>query len=259
MTTLIEMKQMILQERKARTSIEALRSMAAMQTRPIPFLTTVGAAVALVGQIRYQPPSDESQIPRYDPVATAKRYAEAGVDAVAMFTDNNPTYDSAVDATLVNEAMQFHRTPFICQDYMLDEYHVVAARATGASVVVLTSGIVPPDALRLLTSATQRNRMTAVVDVFDETQLEAALAWSPQVIGLSNNDPLSTEINLDTVRRLRALVPKGVRVMISHPVNDMDMVHEIADVGVDAVMMDEGLLHSEASVGMVREALLKAN
>jgi len=238
----IERKQEILEKRKQRTSIDALRAMASMQTRPFPFLTTIGGGVQVVGQIRYRLPVTGDLTTRYDPVRAAKSYVEAGADAIAMFTDAVPEYDSSVDMTLVSEAMGYTQTPVINQDYMLDEYNVIAARATGASVVVLTSGLVPPEKLRLLLSAVHRNRMTAVLDVFDEAQLETALSWSPQVIGLSSTETIGTVADLDCVARLCNHIPAGQQVIITNPLHELDDLRRAADIGVDAVTVSERLL-----------------
>jgi len=240
--TFLTQKKTILKQRMGHTSIEALRAMASMQARPIPFLTTVGAETAVVGQIRYELPRTGDLSTRYDPVLVAQNYVEVGVDAVSMFTDAVPAYDPKVDMTLLNEAMRPEKIPVIFQDYALHEYDVVTARAAGASVVVLTSGIVSAERLRLLTSAVHRNRMTAVVDVFDRKQLLAALDWSPQVIGLSATHPLGTTVDMDHIARLREAVPPGQHVMITHPLHTLDDLRTAAGLGVDAVTVSDRLL-----------------
>jgi indole-3-glycerol phosphate synthase len=253
--TFLTQKQDILKARMARTSIDALRAMASMQARPIPFLTTVGAETTVIGQVRYELPRTGDLSTRYDPVMVARNYVEAGVDAVSMFTDAVPAYDGTVDMTLVNEALRPLKIPVIHQNYALHEYDVVAARAAGASVVVLTSGIVSADRLRLLTSAVHRNRMTAVVHVFDQEHLRATLEWSPQVIGLSAANPLDTTVDMDHIARLREAVPPGQRVMIPHPLHTLDEIRTAVSLGVDAVTVSAMLLLGGTSEEL-REALV---
>ncbi len=250
---LLAKKQALLKQRMAHTSIDGLRAMASMQSRPIPFLTTVGAPTAIVGQVRYQLPRTGDLSTRYDPVMIAKTYVEGGADAIAMFTDAVPEYDGTVDMTLVNEAMRFQNVPVINQDYMIHEYNLVAARAAGASVVVLTSGLLPSEKLRLLTSVVHRNRMTAIVDVFDATQLKHALAWSPQVIGLSGTDPTGYSVDLDHVAQLRPLIPVHQSVMITQALHQIDELRRVAEIGVDAVTVSDRLL-----LGYSKAQLLQA-
>ncbi|MEL6270867.1 MAG: hypothetical protein AAFU54_07270 [Chloroflexota bacterium] len=245
MDAVIEAKQTQLKERKQKTSLEALRAVASMQNRPIPFLTHIGSYTTIVGQIRYQMPMTGLLSTRYDPVMQANQYVSAGVDAISIFTDTVIERNGLADITLVNEAMQHSQTPIISQDYVLDEYHVVEARAGGASVVILTSGIVTPAKLRNLTSAVHRNRMTAVVTVFNEQQIEEACTWSPQVIGLGGHSPLDHTIDLDHIRHLRARVPNGQRVMICNPVQRLEDIREAVSIGVDAITVNRQLLLDE--------------
>jgi len=240
--SLIEAKQKHLEERMEKTSLEALRAVASMQTRPIPFLTHVNDYTSIVGQVRYQLPMTGLLSTRYDPVMQSRSYVSSGADAVSLFTDTVVERNGLADMTLINDAMQHTQTPVISQDLILHEYHVVEARAGGASVVVLTSGIVTASKLRNLTSAVHRNRMTAVVMVFEEQQLEDALTWSPQVIGLGSRNPLDHSVDFEFVRYMRDLVPDGQRVMICNPVRNMDDVRLAAGIGVHAITVDKHLL-----------------
>ncbi len=239
----IESKQALLKNRMSRTPIDAVRAMASMQSRPLPFLTTVDSRVALVGQVRYTPPdmSDLSRV--YDPVLMAGKYIElGGVDAISVFTDSAVSHDGNVDITLINDVAKRRDKPVIGQDYVLHEYHVVEARAAGASVVMLAASVLEPDLLRSLLSAVHRNRMTAVVEVFDEEQLQTALEFRPQVIGLSSAMPGSNEVNLEVVHALREQVPAGQKVMLAAPLYTLRDVSTAIEFNIDAITVGDNLL-----------------
>lgn len=242
MDAIIEAKQEQLNERMQRTSLDALRAVARMQDRPVPFLTHVGGWTAIIGQVRYQIPITGDLSTRYDPAMQAREYVLTGADGVSVFTDTVIQRDGMTDLTLVYNAMSHTHTPVISQDYVLDEYHVVEARAAGASVVVLTSGIVPPAKLRSLTSAVHRNRMTAVVTVYTMEQLQTALQWSPQVIGLAGSNPADYQVDPDFVQRMMDCIPRGQRVMICSPIRLLDDVCRIAGMGVHAITVAKDLL-----------------
>ena len=52
---IIASKRQALQQRKAKTPIDAVRALASMQRRPQPILSTVGAHVTLIGQVKHDP------------------------------------------------------------------------------------------------------------------------------------------------------------------------------------------------------------
>lgn len=251
---IIAAKRQYLQERKSQTPIEAIRALASMQKRPLPVLSMVasGAPVMLVGQIKYSAPQTGPHISAYDPVTSALRQAEAGADAVTLFTDETLYQGGLDDLVLVSRAVN---VPVISQDYILDEYQIIESRAAGASALVLNASILEPAALRALTSSTQRNRMTAIVEVRDRTQLDYALTLSPYVIGLSLRDPATHEINQPLLTELRSVIPSHIRVMITDGVKTLDELRMVIEVGVDAVLVEEALLSNDSDRAQVQELL----
>lgn len=239
---IIKAKTDILRSRMKQTSLDAIRAMASMQSRPLPFLTTVGLHTTLIGQVRYELPKTGDLSTRYDPVSTAKSYIAAGVDAVSIFTDAVIEYNGVIDMTLVNEALKTQQIPLITQDYILHEYHILEMRAAGASVILLTAGILSSDKLRQLTSTVHRNRMTAVVDVYDHDQLQDALTWSPQVIGIGGQNPFYFHLDLERAQYLRPHIPNGQRVMITRVLHTLDEVKHAAKLRPDAVILSNQLV-----------------
>jgi indole-3-glycerol phosphate synthase len=243
---IIAAKRQYLQERKSQTPIEAIRALASMQKRPQPVLSAVTAdtPVMLVGNIKYAMPQTGPLMSTYDPVGLALRYTRAGMDAVTLFTDESLYQGGLDDMVLVSRAVN---VPLISQDYILDEYQVVEARAAGASALVLCSTIVTPSDLRVLVSATQRNRMTAIVEVRNQQEIEYALSLSPYVIGLSGRDLHSRDVTTSHLPELRALIPSSIRVMLMDPLRTLDEVHMAVSMGVHAIVIDEALLDSEGN------------
>ncbi len=231
-------KQYVL-ERKAQTPIEAVRALASMQKRPLPILNTIPESdqvpILLIGQIkRLAEVGNLIDLPK-----TARRLAQAGADALALFTDDS-LYQGGLD-DLVMLGREAH-VPVISQDYVVDEYQVVEARAAGASALWLRSSILDHAQLRTLVSATQRNRMTAIVEVFSRAELEYAASLSPYVIALNRSDPRTQTNGPDSIQALRALIPSSSRVILSDSLTSMEAVQEAVQLDVHAVIVEEHLL-----------------
>lgn len=248
-------KRQYLQERKAKTPIEAVRALASMQKRPQPVLSSVmhDASVMLIGQIKYTPEADPLH-GGYDPVASAVKMVKSGVDAVALFTDETLYQGGLDDLVLVSRAVS---VPVISQDYFMDEYQVVEARAAGASALMLRAHMLEPSALRTLVSATQRNRMTAIVEVHNQTELENALKLSPYVIGINLRDFRSMDGSSGW--RIRPLTPPNIRIMITDGLKTIDEVQTAVELGVDAVLVDEHLLDDASKAADLQYALRRTH
>jgi indole-3-glycerol phosphate synthase len=243
---IIAKKREALERRKQRTPIEAVRALASMQKRPLPILNTVteGAGMLLIGEIRYS----LDAAGEYDPVALALRFAREGMDGINLFNDD-VLYDEGLnDLTLVARAV---RLPIMSQDYIIDEYQVIEARAAGASALLLRAGIVEQGELRALVSATQRNRMTAVVHVEDEGQLAYALTLSPQVIAIGGEPAF----DMQAVADLRGCIPHLTSVLLARPLRALDEAQAANALRPDAVLISSSLLSEPSMSARLRQVL----
>ena len=251
--TVIAAKRYYLSKRKAHTPLEALRALASMQKRPSPILSTVSGSdepVVVIGQIKHNVEHNGSMA--YDPVGTALRFVHQDVDAVALFTDQFIYEEGLDDLMFVANAID---RPVISQDYVLDEYEIVEARAAGASALLLSAAILDNDTLRRMISATQRNLMTAIVQVHNTDELQFAIGLSPHVICLSTDNPFTPEVELDLemTRRMRDMIPNHIRVMISENLKTFAHVRTVTSLDVDAIMVGESLLDTAINAETLHE------
>lgn len=254
LNTIIAAKRHYLNQRRVKTPIEAVRALASMQKRPSPILSTVAdedEPVVVIGQIKHNLEQNGNVV--YDPVGAALRFVHKKVDAVALFTDQIIYEDGLDDLMFVASAID---KPVISQDYVLDEYEIVEARAAGASALLLSAAILDNDTLRRMISATQRNLMTAIVQVHNVDELRHAISLSPHVICLSSDNPFTPEIelNLDMTQKMRDLIPNHIRVMISENLKTIHSVARVASFGVDAIMVNEPVLDTSGDADVLRQA-----
>lgn len=239
---ILEAKRRALEARKRNTPIEAVRALASMQARPLSLLNSVTASGSplLIGRIAYTPPADDA-VDGDDLIGSAVGYARAGLDAVSLFTDET-VYDGGQDDLMfLVRAMQPLRIPVITEDYVLDEYQIVEARAAGASAIMLDTDCIDMTAVRALASLTERNRMTAIIRVSRESTLDAAIALSPQAIALRPGD-LPGGANLDDAQRLRPRIPNHIRVVLDGGLMNVSDARAAALLGVHALILDGPLL-----------------
>ncbi len=237
--TILAAKRSHLNERKSRTPIDAIRALASMQKRPRSILNTVtdGSYVSIIGQIRHLLSDTGHLADNYDPVSLALRYMREGLDAVAVFTDDTLYQQGLDDLALVARAVNL---PVISQDYVLDEYHVVESRAAGASALILSASVLDEKTLRNLVSATQRNRMTAIVQVTNEDHLDYALTLSPHAVALCSPDE-RTVMDVRLFENMRKRIPSHVRTLSTYVLHTPEDVDAVLSMNVDALVVDEAL------------------
>ena len=185
--------------RQEKVPMAAAIALATMQANPRPLLNIVTRddPVTLIAQITHTE--------TYDPVASALRYIRDSVDAVTLFTDGKIYSKGLDDLVLVSHGIRNH--PVICQDYILNEYHVTEVRTAGASAVILYASLLEPLELRRVVSLAQRWRMTTIVQVSNADELAYAAHLSPHVIGIGTGVEFDRDIDLELMRPSYAICP----------------------------------------------------
>lgn len=234
-----------LEQRKAATPLDAMRALAGMQKRAPSLLSTVtdDGSVMLFGQIRYG-------AAKYDPVRVALKYAASGLDGISLFTDNTIYDGGSSDLALITRAV---KTPILLQNYIFDEYQVVEARAAGASALTLVARLVDAKTLRTLISATQRNRMSAIVRVQNAEELGAALEACPSVIELGGRDTTTDRLDMSRIAALRGAIPSTCHLLIYNRLRSFDEARAVASLKPDAVLVHPDLLEQDDSLPRLRD------
>lgn len=247
---ILHAKQERLIQRRQKTPPAAVIRLAEMQQPPPPLLNVVtgGETVCLLGQVAHRK--------RYDPVGQALRHLRAGMDGIAFFTDHQ-VYASGLDDLLL--VCRGVRRPVLYQNYILDEYHVAEARASGAAALTLYASILPPDMLRRTVSITQRWRMAAVVQVESAPQLEYACALSPHALSIGSPGMVDVPHSLALLADLRHLIPRHTQVFLLNSLREPGEIDRALELGVDALVLDESLLDAPEALAEVMGLVVNRN
>jgi len=227
-------KRQYVKDRKRKTPIEAVLALAAMQRRPRTILNTItdGHEVAIIGQI--------TRSETYDPVSTALQFAQAGVDSLAFFTDHSIYRHDMDDMLMVARGVK--QFPIIAQNYIEDEYSVIAARAADASGLVLYSALLEPDTLRRVVSMTQRWKMTTILQVNEAGKADLIHQLSPHVVAFGDNLSKDIHKSLKLLEAYRDQVPFYTKVMLMNCLHKLADVEAAVDAGVEAIIVSGNLL-----------------
>ena len=136
---------------------------------------------------------------------------------------------------------------------MIDEIQVTEARAAGADLVLLIVRILEPAMLRDLRAMIHDLGMTALVEVHDEWEVEAALEAGAGLVGVNNRDLTVFRTDLAVTERLAWYVPGDVLLVSESGIRDGDDVARVAAAGADAVLVGEALVRSGSPGGLVAE------
>lgn len=158
------------------------------------------ARPAVVAEVK--PARPEGSRWRTDPGRQARAYAAGGACGISVLTD--PDH---FDGDLNNlQAARSTGLPLLMKDFLIDEAQIAAARAWGASAVLVIARL-PREGYTDLTvqqavQALHDAGLEALVEVVTDAELETALAAGADVIGINERDLDTLEQDPDRTARL---------------------------------------------------------
>lgn len=201
-----------------------------------------GDHVRVIAEVKRASPSKGELAGIPDPADLAARYASGGASAVSVLTEQRRFRGSLADLDAVRAAVDI---PVLRKDFIVEPYQVHEARAHGADLVLLIVAALDDDTLAHLHRLITDYRMTPLVEIHEEDELERAVAVGADVIGVNARNLKTLAVDPGTVRRLlpqiRSARPEAVAIAESGIATIADVL-AYADAGADAVLVGEALV-----------------
>ena len=168
-------------------------------------------------------------------------YERGGAAALSILTEVEHFGGSLDD---LREARATTALPILRKDFIVDPYQLYESAAAGADAVLLIVAALERDALEHLYTEARALDLDVLVEVHDESELEAALEIDAGVIGINNRDLSDFRVDLNRTFELLADVPAGKTVVSESGIATTEQLAELERVGVDAVLIGERLMRS---------------
>lgn len=236
---------------KKRRDLQSLMS-AALQGPPVrDFLGALRGYdfVRLIAEVKRASPSKGTIRPSFEPVAIAKAYEAGGAAAISVLTDE-PFFQGRLDyLTSIREAVGI---PVLRKDFILDEYQIYEARVAGADAVLLIAECLSAEQLKSFYDLTVSLGMTALIELYAATNLQAVLDTGTKLVGVNNRDLHTFAVELEHVIRLRKDIPADVTVVAESGIFTHDDVKLLHQSGIEAMLVGESLMRQQD----VRQAVI---
>lgn len=187
-----------------------------------------------------------------DPVAVARAYEQGGAAALSVLTDEQFFHGSLDDLASARGAVGL---PVLRKDFTFDEYHVAEAAAYCSDAILLIATLLTSKRLRQLREYAARFGMAALVEVHDETELEAAIDSGARIIGVNNRNLRTFEVKVETSLRLAPRIPAGVIKISESGIRSAEDIRMLREAGYNGFLVGEHLMRSRDPLGALRALL----
>ncbi|MBU2710527.1 indole-3-glycerol phosphate synthase TrpC [Zooshikella harenae] len=161
---------------------------------------------AIIAEIKKASPSKGVIREHFHPAEHAADYQQYGATCLSVLTDKDFFQGEDVYLQQAREACQL---PMLRKDFIIDAYQIVESRYIGADCILLIAAALSHQQLVDLSQEAIQLGLDVLVEVHNETELEAALKLPTPLLGINNRDLHTFDVSLETTLRLLPAIPES--------------------------------------------------
>jgi indole-3-glycerol phosphate synthase len=208
--------------------------------------------VNVIAECKRRSPSRGVLRAEYDAADIARQYAAAGAAAISVLTE--PTFfDGALGhLAAVRAAVD---VPVLRKDFIVSEYQLLEARASGADAVLLIVAALPRAHLKILAASAASHGLDVLMEVHDADELDAAVQAGAKIIGVNNRNLRTLAVDVDASDRLIARLPREVIAVSESGLKTRSDLVRLRALGYAAFLVGERLMTAKEPAEELRRLL----
>ena len=234
-------------------AIKRLKDLEATEKLPMPYTgkrppfsdaLLAAGPIAIIAEYKRASPSAGDINLGLTPAEVAAMYAASGAAAISVLTEET-YFKGSLDYL---ETMSRCGLPLLRKDFLLHPLQVVQTAATKASALLLIVRMLTDVELGEMLRLTYDAGLEAVVEVFDERDLERAEAAGAHIIQVNNRDLDTLKTDFAVATRLAAYKRPGRLWIAASGIKTRADVEAMQTLGFDAVLVGTSIM-AEADPG----------
>ncbi|UQC77768.1 indole-3-glycerol phosphate synthase [Colletotrichum lupini] len=211
--------------------------------------------VSLMAEIKRASPSKGIFDININAPTQAKKYALAGASVISVLTEPEWFKGSIEDLRAVRQVLDGmpNRPAILRKEFIFEEYQILEARLAGADTVLLIVKMLETELLERLYKYSLSLGMEPLVEVQTAEEMTTALKLGSKAIGVNNRNLESFEVDMNTTRRLRSMVPENTIICALSGINSHQDVILCKNDGVNAVLVGEAIVRAPDTTKFIRE------
>lgn len=252
-----------------------LQTMAMLSTERAAAVNTAGLAAAkpalplvlsqfdIIAEIKDCSPSEgELTSVNSDRKEQALRYASGGAAAISVLTEPSRFAGSLEHLQEVVAAVP--GTPVMCKDFLVDPVQIAAARAAGASGVLLIATMLSDDKLGDMLDCAFEHEMFVLLETFDASDLKrvSTLLERPAyhdraeraqlLVGVNTRNLRTLEVDADRLEQLAPFLPRA-KCVAESGLRSADEAASAAARGYQLALVGSALMRSSDPAALVAD------
>ena len=202
----------------------------------------LGNDFGVIAEVKRAAPSAGVLRAEVDVAERARQYEQAGAKAVSVLTEPDRFGGSLID---LRSASAGTSLPVMRKDFLVDPYQIYEARANGADGVLLITAVLDDSTLRESLSVAAYLGMFALVEAFNELDIERAQVAGAELIGVNCRNLRDLSVDFKRFKDLRDLIDPDRRAVAESGINTREEFREVESLGYHAALIGSALMREE--------------
>jgi indole-3-glycerol phosphate synthase len=205
----------------------------------------------LIAEIKRRSPAEGELAAGADVPDRARQYCAAGAAAVSVLTEPAQFGGSLEDLGTAACALNPHGVPAMRKDFLVDPWQVLEAREAGAGGVLLIIAMLADPPLKELLATAREYGLFALLEAFDEADLERAGALledapggPPVLVGVNTRDLRTLAVDPGRLARLAPRLPAGAPAVAESGLHDAADAAAAAALGYRLALVGTALMRA---------------
>jgi len=186
----------------------------------------------------------------------ASGYESAGVCGMSVLTDGKYFGGSLDDLFLARASCKL---PLLRKEFIIDEYQIVEAKASGADVILLIAAVLSRAEIKTFSELAKSLNLNVLLEVHNEEELQKSIMPSLDMLGVNNRNLKTFEVSLETSKQLSEQIPNDFVKVSESGISSVDAIKELQPYGYKGFLIGENFMKTDNPGKSALEFITKLN
>lgn len=191
--------------------------------------------LSVIGEFKKASPSKGVIVEDFNIKEILNYYTYLGIDVFSILTEED--YFLGCDEYL-KEIRKSSPTPILRKDFIIDFYQIYEAKVLGANGILLIVSTLG-EKLGEFYDEAKKFDLEPLVEVHNKEELEIALKFDCEIIGINNRNLKNFDVTLNTTKELIDSIPQNKVIVAESGIMSIEDMEMMQDFGADAVLVGE--------------------
>lgn len=198
--------------------------------------------ISIIAEIKKASPSKGVLIENFNHQKIAEIYIESDVNAISILTDQN-FFQGNIN--YLRDIARFKTLPLLRKDFIIDEYQIFEAKASGADAVLLICEALSASQISELTHCAKECGLEVLLELHSAAEVPKINFQLNSLIGINNRSLETFTVDINTTLNLLDNIPVDTILVSESGISAESVLDQLKNTPVNAVLVGEYFMKSK--------------